>query len=312
MSRFDYKLLHALHMVMQEQSFERAAEVLCISQSAVSQRIKQLESFVAHPVIVRGQPIEATPVGEQLLAHYRQVQHLESALLPELLPDATAESVKLSIAVNADSVATWFFDVMTPLLKTQPVELNIIIANEARTVENLKSGEAFAAVSLQERALTGYQSYELGTMEYFLVASPSFQARYFADGINRESLRHAPGVSFDPKDDMHIRFIEEHFGLEAGSYPRHTVRSSEAFVEMARQGLAYCLLPRLQMQQYLERGELVNILPEKSLVQTLYWHCWILAKGVYKTVSKQFVAGAREILAVGSGHFSLNQIDYKP
>lgn len=296
MSKIDYKLLHALAMVMREQSFERAADILCISQSAVSQRIKTLEEFVAHPVIVRGQPIELTPTGRLLLSHYKKVQQLESELLPDLLPDAPVDLLTLNIAVNADSVATWFFSVMTPLLKVYPIELNLLIDNETRTIKKLKSGEAFAAVSAQQQPLPGYQSFELGDIEYYLVATEQFRQRHFADGINAESLRKAPGVSFDPKDDLHIRFIEEHFGLKAGSYPRHTVRSSEAFVELAKQGVAYTLLPKLQIARELESGELINLLPDKSRTQTLYWHCWVMVKGIYKKVSKQVVEGARAYL----------------
>lgn len=297
MSKVDYKLLHALAMVMQEQSFDGAAAVLCISQSAVSQRIKALEEFVAHPVLIRGQPLELTTTGQQLLSHYKKVQQLENELLPDILSEGGNELVKLNIAVNADSVATWFFSVMTPLLKCHPIELNLLIANEARTMEKLKSGEAFASVSLQSQPLPGFQSFELGQIEYYLVATEQFKQRYFSQGINAESLRQAPGVSFDPKDDLHSRFIEQHFGLKAGSYPRHTVRSSEAFVELARQGLAYTLLPRLQISELLQSGELINLLPEKSQVQKLHWHCWVLVKGIYKKVSQQVVEGARAYLA---------------
>lgn len=296
MSKIDYKLLHALAMVVNEQSFEQAAGVLCISQSAVSQRIKALEEFVAHPVLIRGQPIELTPTGKMLLSHYKKVQQLESELLPQLRPEDPSERVALNIAVNADSVATWFFSVMTSLLKLYPIELNLLIDNESRTVQKLKSGEAFAAVSAQQQPLPGYQSFELGKMEYYLVATEQFRQRHFADGINAQSLCSAPGVSFDPKDDMHIRFIEEHFGLKAGSYPRHTVRSSEAFVELAKQGVAYTLLPKLQILNELESGELINLLPDKSRTQTLYWHCWVMVKGIYKKVSKQVVEGARMYL----------------
>lgn len=296
MSKIDYKLLHALSMVMQEQSFERAAGVLCISQSAVSQRIKQLEEFVAHPVLVRGQPIVPTPIGQQLLSHFRQVQQLESVLLPEVLPHENAQAVKLSIAVNADSVATWFLKVMTPLLQQFNIELNLLIDNETDTLEKLRTGEAFAALSTQSQALPGFQSFELGDMEYILVASPDFKQRYFANGINADSLRYAPGVSFDPKDDMHVRYIEQHFGLPAGSYPRHTVRSAEAFVELATQGVAYTLLPKLQIPQQLEQGQLVNLLPHKPHVQSLYWHCWVMLRGVYKEVSDAMVADGRRYL----------------
>ncbi|MFT4928670.1 MAG: LysR family transcriptional regulator (chromosome initiation inhibitor) [Phenylobacterium sp.] len=296
MARFDYKLLNALNAVMQEQSFERAANHLCISQSAVSQRIKLLEEFVAHPVIVRGQPIVPTAIGQKLLTHYRQVQQLESVLLPELLPDEPTQAVKISVAVNADSVATWFLRAMAVMLKSYPIELNLLISDEIRTIDKLKSGEAYAAVTAQQKALPGYQSFELGKLNYVLVATKEFVQRYFADGINAASLRQAPAVSYDPKDDMHSHFINQHFGLAAGSYPCHTVRSSEAFVELAKQGAAYCLISQLQIADELERGELINILPDKSLNEVLYWHCWVMVSGIYKQVSEHVVKSARALL----------------
>ncbi|EIM4385493.1 LysR family transcriptional regulator, partial [Escherichia coli] len=42
MKRPDYRTLQALDAVIRERGFERAAQKLCITQSAVSQRIKQL------------------------------------------------------------------------------------------------------------------------------------------------------------------------------------------------------------------------------------------------------------------------------
>lgn len=44
MRGLDYKWIEALDAVVKQRSFERAAEQLYISQSAVSQRIKQLEN----------------------------------------------------------------------------------------------------------------------------------------------------------------------------------------------------------------------------------------------------------------------------
>ena len=296
MSKIDYKLLYALFMVMQEQSFERAARMLSISQSAVSQRIKQLEEFVGHPVIVRGTPIVPTAIGEQLLSHFRQVQQLENILLPELLTTGTNQNVRLSIAVNTDSVSTWFFSAMMPLLQRYPVELNLLIDNESCTLDKLKSGEVFAAVSLQSHAMPGYQAYELGKMEYILVACEAFKSQYFANGVNADTLKYAPGVSFDCKDDLHIRFIDRHFGLPAGSYPKHTVRYAQAVLDLTRQGVAYALLPRIQLSEFLQNGELINLLPSKSYAQTLYWHCWSMLRGVYKEVSSEMVEYSRRLL----------------
>ena len=53
---FDYKLLSALAAVVEQAGFERAAQVLGLSQSAISQRIKLLEARVGQPVLVRGTP----------------------------------------------------------------------------------------------------------------------------------------------------------------------------------------------------------------------------------------------------------------
>lgn len=49
MKRPDYRTLQALDAVIRERGFERAAQKLCITQSAVSQRIKQLENMFGQP-----------------------------------------------------------------------------------------------------------------------------------------------------------------------------------------------------------------------------------------------------------------------
>ncbi|MGL6164556.1 MAG: LysR family transcriptional regulator, partial [Aeromonas veronii] len=123
MKELDYKLLRALDAVLQEQNFDRAAKSLHITQSAISQRIKQLEQQFAEPLLIRSQPLQATPLGQKLLAHYRQVHQLELELAGELAPDEPQGPIRISIAVNADSLATWFLPAIAPLLKQHPIEL---------------------------------------------------------------------------------------------------------------------------------------------------------------------------------------------
>ena len=297
MSKLDYKLLNALAKVVELQSFELAAKQLFITQSAISQRIKRLEDSIGQPVLIRRQPLEVTATGKALLKHYQLVKQLENDLLPEILPEQTRQPVKMTLAINADSLATWLINALSPILSTQLIELDLLIEHEERTLEKLKSGEAIAAVSTEAKPLSGYHAIKLGEINYLLVASKSFKARYFAQGVNAKSLKMAPAVSFDHKDDMHVRFIAQHFKLNADQYYCHSVRSSEAFVAMAKQGLAYCLLPELQIKNLLAKGELVNLCEDKQLVETLYWHYWILAKGVYRNLSLQVIKQAQRILS---------------
>ena len=68
MKRPDYRTLQALDAVIRERGFERAAQKLCITQSAVSQRIKQLENLFGQPLLVRTVPPRPTEQGQRLLA----------------------------------------------------------------------------------------------------------------------------------------------------------------------------------------------------------------------------------------------------
>jgi len=296
MSKLDYKLLQALSAVIKERSFERAAASLFLTQSAVSQRIKQLEQQFAQPVLIRSQPLKATSLGKQLLRHYYQVVQLEADLLPQILPDSPSSPLTLHIATNADSLATWLIPAIAPLIKQNLVEVNMLVEDEERTVERLKDGQSFGAISIQNTPIKGCQLTELGELNYILVASPDFIEQYFASGIDAQSLVKAPGVAFDHKDNMHIRFVQQHFNLAEGEYPLHTVRSSEAFVSMAKHGAAYCLIAELQIEQELANGELVHIFPEQKIVETLYWHHWILLKGIYKEVSDAITYHGQRVL----------------
>ena len=294
--KLDYKLLHALSVVIKDQSFERAAESLCITQSAVSQRIKQLEQYFAEPVLIRRHPIVATELGKKLLRHYHQVSQLEQELFNELYPQQQ-QLQTLHIATNADSLATWLIPAIAPLLKQHMIEVNMLVANEGHTLDRLKDGEAFGAISRQKKAAAGCIATLLGSQHYILVATQAFADKYFAQGINTNTLRNAPAVAFDQKDNMHVDYLVEHFGLKEGDYPLHAVRSSEAFVNMAKHGVAYCLIPELQISQELRNGQLINLLPDKPLVEVLYWHHWILIKGIHKKVSDAIINYGQQVLS---------------
>jgi len=294
--KLDNKLLHALAVVVRDQSFERAATSLFITQSAVSQRIKQLEQLVAQPVIIRSQPLVATDIGKQLISHYHQVMQLEADLLPNIFNEDSHSPVTLNLATNADSLATWLIPALSPLINAHFIECNFLVADENHTIDKLKDGESFGAISLEPQAIKGCQVTPLGDMNYILVASPQFQETYFSDGINQESLRRAPGVAFDHKDNMHIRFIEQQYGLKQGEYPLHTARSSEAFVTLAEHGAAYCLIAELQIRSLLASGALVNILPEYQLVETLHWHRWAMLKGIHEKVSQAIIREGQAML----------------
>ena len=77
--------------------------------------------------------------------------------------------------------------------------------------------------------------------------------------MTRAALLKAPAVAFDHLDDMHQAFLQQNFDLPPGSVPCHIVNSSEAFVQLARQGTTCCMIPHLQIEKELKSGELIDL-----------------------------------------------------
>nr|WP_306416930.1 LysR family transcriptional regulator ArgP [Vibrio sp. D420a] len=292
----DYKWLEALDSVVNQRSFERAAEHLYISQSAVSQRIKQLEKWLAQPVLIRETPARPTPAGKKLLGLYRRVRLLEHELVPELMNEESSQALSVSIATNADSLATWLLPALSDVMKTRQVELNMAIHGEARTIAKLKNGEVAGAISLESQAIPGCRADYLGRMDYVCVANPEFYQRYFSEGVNYATLMRAPAVSYDQYDDLHKKFLHDHFNVPRDAVINHTVGSSEAFVRIAMSGVAYCLIPRLQIVEELESGSLIDITPGFLLSYRIYWHHWQLESGVLKEISQAILNYAHQHL----------------
>ena len=231
----DYPALAALAAVIREGSFERAALALHVTPSAVSQRIRLLEERVGCALVVRGQPCQATDTGRRLCQHVDRVRLLEQELqgaLPALAPEGIAR-VALPIAVNADSLATWFAPALAAFAADAPVLVEVAVDDQDHTAAWLRNGTVLAAVTGHARPATGCNSRPLGAMRYLAAASPAFVARHFASGVGAGSLAQAPSLVFNTKDDLQARWVRRlchrHVDL-----PRHTLPSSQAFVTAAR------------------------------------------------------------------------------
>ena len=270
---FDYKLLAALAAVVEQAGFDRAAQVLGLSQSAVSQRIKLLEARVGQPVLVRATPPTPTEIGRRLLNHVQQVRLLERDLqgqVPALDEAATPE--RLRIALNADSLATWWAAAVGGFCARQRLLLELVVEDQEVGLKRMRAGEVAGCVCAVERPVAGARSLALGAMRYRALASPAFVARHFADGVTAAALAQAPAIVFGPDDQLQHRYLAE-LGV-AGGFAYHLCPSSEGFVRLTEGGLGWGLVPELQVRDELARGALVELVPGHCIDVPLYWHHW--------------------------------------
>lgn len=288
---YDPKSLFALMAVAEEGGFERAARRLRLTQSAVSQRIRQLEELVGQPVLARTQPPRPTPVGQALLRHARRLALMEEELALELregldpvreVGHGAGEDRRpwrtLALAVNADTLATWLCGAVLPVLTegglARRLALDLRVDDQERTHGMLRRGEVAGCVSTRPTPMQGCRVQRLGVMRYHCCAAPNFAARFFAQGLTRDGALQAPAVVFNRDDAVHDGFLAARLGQSPEGAPRHHVPDSWRFVDFVLAGAGYGLVPHLQAAEHLAAGRLVDLAPEAVLPVPLYWHCW--------------------------------------
>lgn len=266
----DYRGLAALDAVVEQGSFERAATALCISQPAVSHRLRALEEATGELLVVRSQPPQATARGHRLIAHYRQVLLLEAGLSIETSEDTELPS--LAIAVNADSAATWLLEALGKVLSGPLCRVEILLDDQDQTLRLLREGRVVGCVTSSSEVVAGTTLTHLGGMSYRCVATPAFLRRWFPEGVSDAAVSRAPALIYNRSDTLHGRFLRQ-AGL-VDEVPRNFFPSSEGFVSFISAGYGYGMAPWMQIRGELERGELVEVMPNNDLKVPLYWHQW--------------------------------------
>ena len=301
MSTFDPNALECLAAIVEEGGFERAAVRLSITQSAVSQRLRSLEVQVGTVLIVRSRPLRATSAGRLLLKHAMQMRLLRTELereLQDLAPGATsnsADSERISIAINADSIATWALPALSRLAH-QGLGLEIIADDQDFTIEWLREGQVLGCVTTLNQALRSCKMVPLGSMRYVAVAEAAYAAEHCPDGLTPHNFRSMPFIAFNRKDDLQAEFIGSAFGLKHVALSQLYVPSSEGQVRAVMAGWGVTVVPELQVRDYLHDGRLVNIAPGQTLPVDLFWHCWKLDSVVLDALTDALTAAAATAL----------------
>jgi LysR family transcriptional regulator (chromosome initiation inhibitor) len=291
--------LAAFAAVLEEGSFEAAARRLSVTPPAVSQRIKALEDRLGQVLVVRQAPCRATPAGERLLRRVRPMQALEAEALADFLAEEgpRASSHPIAIAVNDDSLETWFVAALSSLHRQYGYLFDVRVDDQDHTLELLRNGSVLGAVTSVGTPLQGCSVHVLGTMRYHAIASPEFFGRYFAAGANALSFARAPMIVFNRKDALQWRFMRQATRARLAP-PVHYLPSATGFVEAAARGLGWCLAPESLIRPALQANTITIVDPARWLDVPLYWQHAAVRSTTLQRISQVLRGTAAKVLRV--------------
>lgn len=286
----DLAQLRAFRAAVDAGTLEGAARELHVTPSAISQRLKALEQATGRVLLVRSRPVQVTEPGSVLLRLAREMDLLVADTVRELAGDGP---VVLPVAVNADSLGTWFLPALAPLRGT--VLLDLHRADQEDTAALLRDGSVVAAVTAASAPVPGCSSTPLGVMRYRPAAAPHFVERWFTDGVSAAALNLAPVVDFDRDDDLQRGWLGRRTRGRAAP-PGHRVPSSDGFVQAILSGLGWGMLSDLQLAEPTLRSAVELIDPAASVDVPLYWQQWKLRSPSLDRLSQAVLAGAGHAL----------------
>jgi LysR family transcriptional regulator (chromosome initiation inhibitor) len=288
--------VRTLLAVVDEGTFDAAAAALHVTPSAVSQRVKALEQRTGRVLLVRTKPVRPTESGEVVVRFARQLARLERDARAELGMSGAGEATRVSIAVNADSLATWFLPALTRVPQEPRIGFELRREDESRTASLLREGLVMAAVTSSPEAVAGCSVRALGRMRYLAAASPEFAERHLG-GALRDALVHAPVMTFDRSDDLQDGFVRALRRSRTGaSAVRHYVPTSEGFLSAVTAGMGWGMIPESQAEPLFKAGRLVQLAPERPVDVPLYWQQWKLDSPALVAVTEAVTATAAEAL----------------
>jgi len=275
----DGQQLAAFAAVIELGSFDAAAERLHVTPSAVSQRIKALEQRVGQVLVVREKPCTATAAGVPLLRLAAQTALLEAEALAEM-GGAEGAAARIALAVNADSMSTWFTGVFSEL---DDVVLDIRIEDQDHSARLLREGVVMGAVTTERHPVSGCRVQPLGVMRYVPVAAPSYVKRYLPDGFTANAAAAAPSLAWNRDDALQDMLVRKVFRRDI-QRPQHFVPTAEGFGAAVHAGLGWGMFPDSLAEPRLRDRSFVRI-SETHLDVPLYWQCWKLDSPIVEKVT---------------------------
>ncbi|MFJ2685038.1 LysR family transcriptional regulator [Pseudomonas sp. NPDC087342] len=255
--------LQALVEVADSGSFTQAAQKLCLTQSAVSRQIQQLESHFGVPLFVRSsRSLQLTVEGEQVLASARQILEQLKTLEDRLSPQKRPFRIRMHVSL----AVRWLLPKLNDFYLRYP-EISLSIETVATEIVEPASDSDAYILYLPEPS-NDPSSLTLFNEALVPVCAPGLGPLDSTDDLVRFALLHR---SADKQ--AWIDWLAANGGKSLEDYRHIPFNLDELALDAAARGLGVAMTDLTLAQESLDRGVLVVPFGQPLKTRGIYSLC---------------------------------------
>ena len=194
--RFENSELRTFRAEVEAGGFKRAAEVLHVSQSAVSQSVAGLEGKLEMPLLERGRTPRLTDAGRRLFKHAVEVLQEEQRALEDLAMLKQGRLETLNLALSASINRFYAPELISAYYQENPqIRLKLSELPSRNIIHAVLSGTAELGLGPFQRKMQAFETIPLYEDARHLVVSPrhpNFEAMMAGD---ERALRRTPLIT---------------------------------------------------------------------------------------------------------------------
>lgn len=246
--------LQAFVSIVKNGTVHGAAAELNLTQTAVTQRIRVIESELKTTLFTRSRKgMLLTQEGQSLLRYCKGAIDLEGEALSAITKAGINQSIFLSLA-GPTSVMTSriIYQTVDYYRQWSQVNLNLIITDTDDRLSLVKSGQATMAIVAPETVPHELDSKMLKPDKYVLVASSQWKGRRLTDILENEKI-----IDFYESDQTTLNYLKKYDLISKIKKPRLFVNNNEAIIKMFSSGVGFGTLTQEIAKPHTESGDLI-------------------------------------------------------
>ena len=263
MKLVDYELLLKLHEIG---TIRGTAKAILISQPALTQRLKYMETYFGESVFIRtSKRLVPTPDGELILKHAQNVVQSEATFKNQLA--ASSETVQGTLSIACSSLISQRF-LPSILAKFTRLYPKVAIDLVTGLSENIKRGHRdYHVCIIRGEPLKGTIYQRLFDDPLYIFDTESFP---------EDQLKERPIISFKSDDSMHeavdhwLHFHQD----KIKPLKTITVDQIETCKQFMKEGLGMAVLPESVAEQMMDEYPHVSLTLHGEKVTRSTWTCY--------------------------------------